>query len=366
MPRHFRTGPSGAHRWLNCTMSVSLEAEMTDKPSKAAEEGTAAHALCEHKLKAALGRKSEKPVSDFDSQEMEECSDSYASFVLERMAGLKEPMVFVEERIDFSEWVPDGFGTADCLIVAPDHFEVIDFKYGQGVIVDAAENPQMKIYALGALSAYGFLYEPAEVTMSIFQPRRENISTWTISVKDLLDWAENELRPKAAMALAGEGTFAAGDWCRFCKAAVKCRARAEANLAAARTDFKPPLLSDEEVEEILPRLSDITKWADDLSAYALARALDGKSWNGFKVVEGRSVRKYTDEAAVAKAAEEHGYKDIYTHELITLSRMERLMGKKKFNEILGSLVVKPMGKPALVPLSDKRKAIEVNDFKEEQ
>lgn len=375
MSKHALLSPSSAHRWMNCTPSAMLEAEFENKSSQAAEEGTAAHAFCEHKLKKALRTRSKRPVSDYDSDEMQEHTDAYVEFVLEQLEiakqTCKDPIILIEQKVDFSDYVPDGFGTADCLIVSDDKLHIIDFKYGLGVLVEAEENPQMKCYALGALAIYDSLYDITEVSMSIFQPRRENVSTWTVPVGDIRTWAEEELKPKAEMAIRGEGTFCAGEWCQFCRAAVKCRARAEEKLKIAQEEFKlPPLLTDEEIEELLPILPDITKWANDIAAYALESAVHhGKEWNGYKVVEGRSNRKYSDEDAVAKAAKEHGYTDIYKQSLINITEMQKLMGKKDFEEIIGGLLIKPQGKPTLVPVTDKRQPMNVidvkNDFKME-
>jgi len=229
------------------------------------------------------------------------------------------------------------------------------------VLVDAERNTQLMCYGIAALSVYESLYDIKEVSLSIFQPRRENVQTWTVSVEELKSWAENELKPKAQMVAKGEGEYCPVEWCQFCRATVKCRARAAEKLRIAEEEFKlPPLLTDEEIESILPMLSDITKWANEISAYALEAALNhGKEWSGFKVVEGRSNRKFSDEDAVAKAAKEHGYTDIYHQSLIALTERQKLMGKKQFEEILGGLVIKPPGKPKLVPLSDKRQAMNV-------
>ena len=374
MADHAVLSASGSHRWLNCTPSARLELEFENTGSEAAREGTAAHALCEHKLKRALHMRSRRPVSDYDSDEMEECTDAYAEFVMEQYETAKQvcddPVVLIEQRLDFSCYVPDGFGTGDCLIISDDRLHIIDFKYGMGVLVEAEDNPQMKLYALGALAVYDALYDIREVSMTIFQPRRENVSTWTVSVEDLKAWAENELKPRAKAAYDGEGEYLPGEWCTFCRAAVRCRARAEEKLKLAQTEFRmPPLLTDAEIEEILAVLPDLTKWANEITAYALDAALNhGKEWNGFKVVEGRSVRKYRDEAAVAEAAKEAGYKDIYRQSLIPLTEMQRLMGKDKFEEILGGLITKAPGRPTLVPKSDKRPAMNVsnaiNEFNE--
>lgn len=374
MADHAVLSASGSHRWLNCTPSARLELEFENTGSEAAREGTAAHALCEHKLKRALHMRSRRPVSDYDSDEMEECTDAYAEFVMEQYETAKQvcddPVVLIEQRLDFSCYVPDGFGTGDCLIISDDRLHIIDFKYGMGVLVEAEDNPQMKLYALGALAVYDALYDIREVSMTIFQPRRENVSTWTVSVEDLKAWAENELKPRAKAAYDGEGEYLPGEWCTFCRAAVRCRARAEEKLKLAQTEFRmPPLLTDAEIEEILAVLPDLTKWANEITAYALDAALNhGKEWNGFKVVEGRSVRKYRDEAAVAEAAKEAGYKDIYRQSLIPLTEMQRLMGKDRFEEILGGLITKAPGRPTLVLISDKRPAMNVsnaiNDFNE--
>ena len=367
MADHAVLSASGSHRWLNCTPSARLELEFENTGSEAAREGTAAHALCEHKLKRALHMRSRRPASDYDSDEMEECTDAYVDFVMEQYEAAKQvcedPVILIEQRLDFSCYVPDGFGTGDCLIISDDRLHIIDFKYGMGVLVEAEGNPQMKLYALGALAVYDALYDIREVSMTIFQPRRENVSTWTIPVEDLKDWAENELKPRAKMAYDGEGEYLPGEWCTFCRAAVRCRARAEEKLKLAQTEFRmPPLLTDAEIEDILAVLPDLTKWANEIATYALDAALNhGKEWNGFKVVEGRSVRKYRDEAAVAKAAKEAGYKDIYRQSLIPLTEMQKLMGKDKFEEILGGLITKAPGRPTLVPKSDRRPAMNVSN-----
>lgn len=361
--KHAVLSASSSHRWLNCNPSARLEEKFEDNETEAAAEGTAAHALCEHKLRKMLKLRSRKPTSKYDCDEMDEYTDGYVEFVSEQIAQAKQfckdPLVLIEQKLDFSCYVPDGFGTGDCLVVADHLLHIIDFKYGMGVLVDAVENPQMMLYALGALRLFDSLYEIDTVSMSIYQPRRDNISTWTISVAELNEWAENTLVPKAKLAFEGKGEFSPGIWCTFCKAAVKCRARAEAKLQLAKYEFaEPPLLSDEEIEDILGRVDDLTKWANEIVAYAQDAAINhGKTWNGFKLVESRTIRKYSDEEAVAQAASDAGYHDIYKKSLIPITEMEKLMGKKTFAEVLGGLVVKPQGKPTLVPASDKRPAI---------
>ena len=372
--KHAKLGPSGAHRWLNCTPSANQELEFEDRTSEAAAEGTAAHALAEHKLRKALKMRSTRPVSQYETDEMDAYTDDYVQFVLESLEEAKQlcadPIILIEQRLDLTCYVPHSFGTGDCIIVADQLLHVTDFKYGQGVLVEAEENPQMMLYALGALRLFEGLYDIETVAMTVYQPRRDNVSTWTISVTELLEWAENTLKPKAELASKGEGEFVPGPWCTFCKAAVKCRARAEAKLQLAQYEFaKPPLLTDEEIEEILGKLDDLTKWASEIVAYAQDAAINhGKHWSGYKLVESKTNRKYSSEDAVIEAANAAGYSDIFRKSLIPITEMEKLMGKKNFSAILGHLVHKPHGKPTLVPVTDKRPAITTtgakNDFTE--
>ena len=365
--KHAVLSASASSRWLSCTPSARLEQEFDSVESEAAREGTAAHALAEHKLKKALKMRSRRPTSEYDSDEMEECTDGYVAYVMELVSEAKQkcrdPVVLIEQKLDFSDWVPDGFGTGDCVLVADGTLYIVDLKYGMGILVDAEENPQMKLYALGALRLFDALYDIREVSLTIYQPRRENISTWTTTVEELKAWAEDVLREKARLAFNGEGEYVPGSWCTFCRASVRCRARAEEKLKLAQKEFRlPPLLSDDEIEAILEILPDLTKWANEISDYALDAAVNhGRQWKGFKVVEGRSVRRYRDEQAVAEAAEDAGFKDIYRKSLIPMTEMERLMGKTKFEEVLGDLIYKPAGKPTLVPVTDRRPAMNVTD-----
>lgn len=372
---HALLSSSGAHRWLNCTPSARLEREFDDNSGEAAAEGTAAHALSEHKLRRALKLRSQKPVSKYDSDEMDNYTDGYVEFVLEIIEQAKQtcidPKVLIEQRLNFSKYVPDGFGTGDCLVIADGTLHIIDFKYGQGLLVEAEDNPQMKLYALGALELFDGIYDIVSVAMTIYQPRRENVSTHTVFKESLYQWADEVLQPLAQLAFVGSGEYCSGDWCRFCRAAVKCRARAEEKLKLTQLEFAlPPLLTDAEIEDVLAKLDELTAWASDIRAYALEAAIHhGKQWNGFKLVAGRSNRKYASEEKVAETVKAAGYHDIYRQSLITITEMERLMGKQKFNEILGGLIEKPHGKPSLVLLSDKRPAINASsakiDFMEE-
>lgn len=369
MSAHAILSASGAHRWMACTPSARLELEFDDNSGTAADEGTAAHALAEHKLRKALKLRSKKPVSKYDCDEMDSHTDDYVTFVMERIAQAKQtcadPMILIEQKLDFSKYVEDGFGTGDFVLIADGTLHIVDFKYGQGVLVEAEDNPQMKLYALGALELFDGIYDFETVSLTIFQPRRENISTHTVFKDSLYQWAEEILKPTAAIAYEGGGEYIPGEHCRFCRAAVKCRARAEAKMKLAAFEFAlPPLLSDDEISEVLDAIGDLTSWANEIMAYATDAAVNhGKQWPGFKVVEGRSNRKYPDEEAVAEAAKAAGYRDIYKQSLITITEMEKLLGKSKFAEVLGGLVIKPPGKPTLVPISDKRPPMNTSNAK---
>lgn len=368
---HAILSASASFRWLNCTPSAKLNAEIPDVTTEYAHEGTCAHELAEFKVNQLLGIRTDNPTENLDyyDQEMEDCTDSYAQYISEVISKYSNPIVMVEQRLDFSRYVPDGFGTGDCIIVADDVLTVIDFKYGKGVAVEAEHNPQMMLYALGALEMFSILYDINEIQMVIFQPRIENISEFSMPVSDLLDWAENELKPKAELAAKGEGEFCAGEHCRFCKVKAACRKRAEYNLAIAKYDFAPPdMLQDSEIAMILERADSLTAWAADVKEYALSEALKGRKWNGYKVVEGRSNRKYTDEKMAAAVVKKAG-KDPYSEpKILGITEMTKMLGgKKKFEELLSKYVYKPQGKPTLVPVSDKRKewSAAENDFQEE-
>lgn len=367
MGTHALLSPSAAHRWMNCPPSACLEREFPSSSSEVAAEGTAAHALCEHKLRKLLKLRSKRPHSDFEDDEMDRCSDDYVSFVQEQMGEIPSPMVLVEQRLDLTRYVPEAFGTADCIIVGGDRLHIVDFKYGMGVLVEAEHNPQMMLYALGALELLDGIYDIQTISMSIFQPRRENVCTWSLPKEDLLRWARDDLVEKARLAYMGEGEYRAGEWCTFCRAAVRCRARAEEKLRLAKEEFKyPPLITDEEIEDVLGEIPELIKWANAILAYATDAAVNhGKVWMGFKIVEGRSVRRYKDEDVVAREAESAGYTDIFDKKLISLTQMERLMGKKAFTDILDGLIEKPPGKPTLVPISDKRPAIHTGSAQSE-
>lgn len=374
MPKHALLSASASKQWLNCPPSAKLCANVEDRASPYAQQGTDAHELCEYKvLLKTSGKAQWDPTENLDyyDAEMENCAEEYSSFVLEQFLDAKEhcsdPIVLVEQRLDFSKWVPEGFGTGDCIIVADDVLHIIDFKYGLGVLVEAEGNPQMMCYALGALDIYDGIYDIKTVKMTIFQPRRDNISTFEMNKTDLLNWADTVLAPTAKLAYEGKGEFKAGDHCQFCKVKATCRKRAEYNLELAKYDFEMPAnLEDSEIAAILPKVDELVSWVNDIKEYALQQALSGTVYDGYKVVEGRANRKYTDEDAVAFAVKDAGY-DPYEKKLLGITAMTSLLGKTKFNELLGGLIEKPQGKPTLVPETDKRPALNTakDDFKEE-
>ncbi len=372
-PAHALLSASSSHRWLSCPPSARLSQNYEDRESDYAAEGTAAHLLCEYKLKIALGLRAVDPTPDltYYDQEMEECADGYVAYILELIEKAKEscadPVILSEQRLDYSKYAQDGFGTGDCVIAGDGLLYIVDYKHGQGVLVEAERNPQMMLYGLGALEIFDCLFDIDTVSMTIYQPRRNNISTYTTAKEELYRWGREELKPKAKLAYSGGGEFLCGEWCQFCKAKHECRARAKHNMALAQYDFKlPPLLEDSEVEDILSKTGLLISWANDIKAYALQAALGGKEWKGWKLVEGRSIRKYKNEDAVAKVVYAAGY-DPYEKRLKGITAMEKSLGKTRFSELLGNFVEKPPGKPTLVPADDKRPAINTakEDFEEE-
>lgn len=370
---HAVLSASSANRWLHCPPSVRLSEGYMDKASVFAMEGTSAHELCEYKLRSALGMEAENPTEnlDFYNTEMEECAEGYATYILELVEKAKEPcsdpVVMVEQRVDFSRYVPEGFGTADCIIIADETLNIVDYKHGKGVEVSAEDNPQMKLYALGALELFDCLYDISKVQMTIFQPRLSNVSVFVMNKADLLNWANDELTAKAELAFEGKGELCCGEWCKFCKAKSNCKERARVNMEMAQYEFrKSSLLTDEEVVKILSRIDELTSWASDVKNFALEQAVRGKQWSGWKVVEGRSNRKYTDEGAVAQVVKNAGYNP-YDEKIMGITNMTKMLGKEKFNELLGDFVERPQGKPTLVPEDDNRPEMNTakEDFKEE-
>lgn len=370
---HAVLSASSSNRWLHCPPSARLNENYPNISSDFAAEGTDAHSLCEYRLKLALGLDAEDPIENLTwyNGEMEDCASAYASYVLELVEEAKRsgstPTVLIEQRVDFSRWVNEGFGTADCVVIANGTLNIVDYKHGKGVEVSAEENPQMKLYALGALEIIDYIYDIDDIQMTIFQPRKSNVSIYRISKDDLLAWADGTLTEQAKLAYEGLGDFSCGEWCRFCKAKAECRERANANLELAKYEFQDPaLLTDAEVAGILGKVDALTAWASDVKEYALQQAVSGKEWTGWKLVEGRSNRKYTNEAIVASTVEGAGF-DPYERKVLGVTAMQKLLGKTRFEELLSTYIEKPQGKPTLVPESDKRPAMNTakTDFMEE-
>ena len=371
--KHAVLSASSSERWLNCPPSARLCEAYEDKGSDYAAEGTDAHALCEFRLKQALGIPADDPIENLSwyNEEMEDCAAGYAAYVSELLETAKQtcadPVVMIEQRVDFSRWVKEGFGTADCIVIADGVLNICDYKNGQGCLVLADRNPQMMLYALGALEIFDGIYDIDTVRMTIYQPRKSNISVYEMDKADLYEWANSELTQKAQLAYEGQGSFSCGEWCRFCKAKAECRERAEANLALARYEFQTPaLLADEEIADILGKVDVLTAWASDVKEYALQQAISGTAFPGWKLVEGRSNRKYTSEAAVAAAVEGAGFNP-YEKKLLGITAMQKLLGKSRFEELLTPYIEKPQGRPTLVRSSDKRPEWNTakNDFMEE-
>ncbi len=361
--------PSSAARWLHCTPSALINARAPHEDTVYTKEGTDAHSLCEYMLRSALGEKVPNPRDnlEFYDETMEICAESYRDYCMEKLEEVEaetDAHMYIEQTLDLSRWVPESFGTADCLIISDKKLCLIDFKYGQGVLVQADHNEQLMTYAVGAVDAFGEIYDFTEVEMSIFQPRRASVDTFSMSKEDLLSWADNELAPKAKMAFEGKGDFHCGAWCKFCAISGECRERAKVVAQEMIEDYKEPeTLSPEEIADLLPKLDEITSWVSDLREYALKTALSGTKYPGFKLVAGRSRRSYVDEEKVAETVREKGY-DPYDTTIKSVAQMEKLLGKKLFNDLLGGYVTKNDGAPTLVPESDKRPAIEASGAKD--
>lgn len=362
---HAVLSASGSKRWLSCPPSARLEQRFPDKAGEAAKEGTHAHALAETHLRHWLGELSDANAKGHLSslrdnplytKDMGEYVREYVDLCIEKI-NEAQGTALVEERLDFSRWVKNGFGTGDMVIIGDGVLEIVDLKYGKGVPVSAEGNTQMQLYALGAIEQYGYIYDFDHVRMSIFQPRNGGLSTQLMSVEKLLAWGES-IRPIAELAYEGKGDFKAGDHCRFCRAAAQCKTLSEYNMELAKLEFRDAdLLTDEEVSLVLSRVDRLVRYAEKIKAFALNEALNGHKWPGFKVVEGRSNRRITDEVQAAKLLRKAGYADnvIYKPlEMQTITALEKLVTRKKFSEILGSVVEKPPGKPTLVPEEDKR------------
>jgi len=384
MTAHAKLSASGSEKWMTCTPSANLEAQFPDEGSEFAREGTFAHELFEMEMNYILERLTGKDYKTrraalmknaFYSQELEDYVQEAVDFATERIREIKheckDPVIMVEKRLDFSNWVPEGFGTGDLVIVADGIVEVMDLKYGKGIYVDPLSNSQLRLYGLGAINELSHLYDIFRVRMTVLQPRLHNFGSEELHADVLLDWAANEVKPLAAMAWEGRGEFVAGEHCTscFCKARYTCPARAAQAIAIAQQEFgaiedaQPPLpesLSMDRIAELLPKADMVIDWFNDLKAFALKQATEHNTIvPGYKMVEGRSNRKYSDQDAVAAKLVASGVPEevIYERSLLGITAMEKAVGKKVFAEVLDGLIIKPEGKPTLVPVSDKRPAL---------
>lgn len=383
--KHAILSASSAARWINCPASARLEEGKADTSSIYADEGTLAHEIGDLKLRiksnvGPVGADSSyrewtedlKKLRNHElySSEMEDYVEVYVNYVLENWVKAKnttpDASLIIEQRSDFSHVVPEGFGTSDANIIADDLLEITDLKFGKGVKVDADNNPQLRLYALGVLKGFLILYDIKRVRMSIVQPRLDHISTEEITVDELNAWAEDVVKPAALEAWEGEAEAKPGAWCKFCKAKPNCKALAEHNLALAKHEFADPRqLSDSEILNALEKGALLTDWFKTLNEYVLSSALSGKSWKGYKLVEGRANRKWADEDKALKVLTGKGFKlnEITNTKIKGIGDVEKLVGKADFNKM--DLTIKPQGKPALVPEDDKRPALGVEQAKKD-
>lgn len=375
---HALLSASGASRWLNCTPSAKLEDEYGEsKSSVYAQEGTLAHELSELYLKRDV-------LHIIDEQEFNKCIEQimadelfneemlnvipiYTDYCSAQFAEAKTANQFalmeIEQKLDLTYFIPESFGTADCIIISDNIMEVIDLKYGKGVSVYAEWNKQLMLYGLGALQKYDVMYDISEVRLSIVQPRIDNISSWHISVEELREWAEKELMPKAKLAFNGEGELNAGEWCRFCAVRNQCKKLYEQQLEIAKHEFKSPsLLTDDEIADIVQRSSKFIEWVNSIKEYAEKKSIEeNKQWPGLKLVEGISRRKWVDEDQASNTifarCPELTEDEVFNMKLKPITSIEKIVGKKRFAELLSDVVIKPQGKPTLVSLEDKRPAM---------
>lgn len=374
---HAKLSASGSKKWLTCTRSAQLEDQFPDEQSEYAAEGTFAHEVFELALQMwlelvpeaeARARYADMKSHKFWSQDLEDHVRAAVEKAKEAITAARErckdPVILVEKRLDFSPWVPEGFGTGDLVIITDDLVEVMDLKYGKGIPVECEGNTQMQLYGLGAYNELAHLYDIRRVRMTVLQPRLDNWGSSELLVEDLLDWAETYVKPRAQMAWDGEGEFVAGDHCTdgFCRARFQCPARAEAALEVAKSDFAlkaPELLTPAQLVDVLSKADMAIAWLNDVKTYALKQAESGYEVPGYKLVEGRSNRKYSDADEVAQRLLSEGVDEaiIYERSLLGITAMEKAIGKKRFAELLGDLIVKPQGKPTLVPVDDKRPAL---------
>lgn len=367
---HALLAPSAAHRWLNCPPSARLEQQFPDVETEAAAEGTFAHKYAEVTLQHFYKRSNDNTGSlkenKFYNGDLEENVNVYTDVIIDKFNRAKSKdkgaALYLEKKFDLSNFVPSSYGHADAVIICDDSIEVIDLKYGAGIAVNAKDNPQLRLYALGVYSELSFLYDDIQqVTVTIIQPRNGGVSSETLSIDELLEWGE-KVKPIAQMAYVGDGDFKAGEHCKFCKAANRCKALAEYQMRAVKKDFDPPdLLTDEELVEILSSADDLIKWLNNIKIYMLRESLDkDKRWEGFKIVAGRSVRKIVDVEKAAEILKDNGGTDEQIwkpKELLGLTALEKNFGKKKLAEMLKTVIEKPAGAPTLVPNTDPREEL---------
>ena len=362
MTAHAKLRPSAAARWLACTMAPTMEAGFEEKPSEYAAEGSRAHKLVEYLIRTSVGLPwEEDKIPKADDAEMQDAAEECAAYVketyLQLVSDCADTYIDTEVRLDLTDWIPESYGTADVLIVADEVLYVIDFKYGKGVKVEAEYNRQMMIYALGAMDWALMLYDIKQVNMVIVQPRLGSVSDYQISTDTLADWGETFLRPKAKAAFDGEGKFAPGeDTCRFCRASGHCKAQADYYIDLFEDNEDPDLITPLDAGSILERAQGMRKWLEAVEGIVYGTLMNGGEVEGWKLVEGRSTRKYTDEAEIEKRLRAKRYKvsDIYEKKMIGITKMEKLLGKKVMNELIGDLIEKPRGAAVLAPASDKR------------
>lgn len=381
---HALLSASSAKKWINCTPSARLEEQYEDKAGVAAAEGTLAHAICELKLQKVFtdqnmatrtynSRMKKLQENELYDPEMERFTDAYVDYIKELAYSLPAaPMVMVEKRLDYGMYAPEGFGTGDCVMLQGEELHIIDFKYGKGVPVSAEGNPQLALYALGAYSEYGFIYPIKKIVLHIIQPRLNNFSKWETTIKELLAWGDY-IKPRAELAYEGKGEFREGDWCDscFCKIAGTCRHRAEKHLTlmeeawdkSENKEVNPATLSNEEVGSILKRAQFLASWVKKLEKYALETLVQGGEIQGWKLVEGRSNRAFSDTDAAIQAAMQAGYDEslLYERKPVTLTEMEKLIDKDTWKNKIAAFVVKPQGKPTLAPADDKRPQYQVKE-----
>ena len=353
-----RFPPSSMARIIHCTGSADANARAPSIDSVYTKEGTDAHSVCEWLLKQATGQECTDPRENLDyyDETMLFCAEGYRDYCMEALSSAgNEARLLVEQRVSLEKWVEGCFGTADCIIVSDSALHLIDFKFGQGVLVEAKENAQLMCYGLGAVATLGDLYDFEDVRLSIYQPRRSSVDTWTTTRTDLLTWADEVLVPAAQAVISGKVSYHCGSWCRFCAIAGECREQAR---EMAKDYEDPATLDADEIAELLPQLDDISAWVKAVQEKALTLALQGTKLPGYKVVAGRSRRIISDEDNAAKAIEAAGY-DPYDRKLKTITALEKEMGRATFGDVVGKYIVKPEGAPTLAPESDRREPIEI-------